>query len=163
MKILPAIRILALPALAFALILASALSARARQVAAGEIVDPATGVRWVLVRDTAHPEAPGRWVLARGQEVGAAFSHPRPAVIRAGDRIVLVEHSAIADARLAAFALTSAAKGETLRARIAIGGGIVLARAAGKGVAELGPPEAGPGESGPGGSGSAALNLEARP
>ena len=137
MKILPVIRIIAMAAL----VSAFALAAHARQFAAGELTDPATGTRWVLLRDTSHPEEPGRWVLAHaGAEpgiAGAAFSPAQPAVIHSGDRIVLVEHSAIADARLAAFALTSAAKGETLRARIAIGGAVVVARAEGKGLAEL--------------------------
>lgn len=151
MKILSALRITAAPALVFAFVLASALTAHARQFAAGELTDPATGVRWVLLRDTAHPDAPGRWVLSQaaarsgdpsGKKDGMFF-RPQPPVIRSGDRIVLVEHSAIADVRLAALALTSAAKGETLRARIAIGGAVVTARADGKGLAELGPAAAG--------------------
>lgn len=138
MKILSAIRIVTMAALVSAFVRA----AHARQFAAGELVDPATGTRWVLLRDTAHPDAPGRWVLAHDGKMGAASSPAQPAVIRAGDKIVLIEHSSIADARLAAFALTSAAKGETLRARIAIGGAIVMARADSKGLAELGPTEA---------------------
>jgi hypothetical protein len=140
MKILSAIRIVTVAAL----VSVCELAACAQQFSAGELIDPATGARWVLLRDTAHPDAPGRWVLAHAGEVGKTSSRAQSAVIRAGDRIVLVEHSAIADARLAAFALTSAAKGETLRVRIAIGGAVVMARADGKGLAEIAPAETGP-------------------
>ncbi len=158
MKILPAFRRIAPVALAAAVALALASPAHARQFAVGELVDPATGARWVLLRDTEHPEAPGRWVLARAGEADAAFARSEPPVIHAGDKILLVEHTAIADARLAAFALTSAAKGDTLRARVAIGGGVVTARAAGKGLAELDSPEPGPAK-----AGWESFQLEARP
>jgi hypothetical protein len=144
MKMISAIRRIALTALAGMFVLALALPARAREFAVSVLVDPVTGARWVLLRDTAHPDKPGRWVLRRGAEVDAAASQPEPPVIHSGDRVLLIEHTAIADARLTAYALTSAAKGEALRVRVAIGGGIVTARADGKGIAELGSVEISP-------------------
>ncbi len=57
-------------------------------------------------------------------------------MIHAGDRIVIEERTAVADARFEAIALTSAPKGGRLRARISLGGRIILAQAIDAGEAE---------------------------
>jgi hypothetical protein len=130
--------------IAMTVVLVGGLSAQ--ESAAGEQIvserrDPATGMRWVLMRDAAHPAAPARWVLAgTGAEKTVAGStevaQQRP-VIRAGDRIVVEKQTAVIDAWLEATALTSAGSGEPLRARLAIGGRVLVARALAPGRAEM--------------------------
>jgi hypothetical protein len=101
-----------------------------------EKTDPATGARWALVRDAANPGGPGRWLLADSVVKNDAFS-AKKLVIRTGDRIVVEEQTAVSEAWLEATALTGAADGGVLRARIAIGGQVVTARAIAVGRAEL--------------------------
>ena len=113
----------------------------ARESLAGEGIvtektDPATGARWVMVRDAANPGGPGRWVMA-DSGVGSGAFFAKELVIRSGDRIVVEEQTAVSEAWLEATALTSAACGGDLRARIAIGGRTVTARAIAAGRAEL--------------------------
>jgi hypothetical protein len=125
--------------LPIALILACGLVAQesvAGDRAVSEKTDPATGMRWVLVRDAANPGGPGRWLLADSGMENGAFS-AKKLVIRSGDRIVVEEQTAVAKAWLEATALTSAAEGGVLRARIAFGGQVVTARAIAAGRAEL--------------------------
>jgi hypothetical protein len=129
---------------------------------AAEIVrvvdDPATGNRWLLEKDTLHPGWPGRMVLVSGanetrhsapgfagQQVNTGGGAPNPAtslsepVIRAGDRIVVEEHTALLDAKLEAVALSPAREGGVLRVRLAIGGRVMRAVAVGPGSALLAP------------------------
>ena len=104
-----------------------------------ERIDPATGARWELVRDAAHPAAPARWVLSAmgaGKSSRATAEELKP-VIRAGDRIVVEEQTAVLSAWLEATALTSAGSGGELRARLAIGGRVLEARAIAPGRAEI--------------------------
>lgn len=115
-----------------------------------EIDDPHTGKRWLLLSDPANSGGPGRLVVApRGadrasgsttspaaRQLGRALASLRP-IIRAGDRIVVEEHSAIVDARLAAVALGPAGEGSFLAARLAIGGRVVRVLAVAPGRAEI--------------------------
>jgi len=105
-----------------------------------EIDDPHNGDCWLLERDPAHPGGPGRLVLASaGQRVlpgrlqpAAALDQALP-VIRSGDRVVVEEHSAQADARLEAVAMGPAMAGASFSVRLTIGGQVmrVVALAAG--------------------------------
>jgi len=114
-----------------------------------EIDDSATGDRWLLVRDAMNPGGPGRmmWIgngkpdLAGRWEGdpgrrGAQAPAPMPfrPVIHAGDSLIVEEHTSVVEARLEAVALTPAAVGAELKARLKIGGKVVraVARAAGK-------------------------------
>ena len=114
-----------------------------------EIDDPHSGVRWLVVRDSANPGGPGRMELAQpgrvsgaeekraeGQSVGQAKAEP---MIRPGARLVVEEHSATAEAYLEAVALTPAVIGATLEVRLKIGGRVVSAVALAPGRAALGP------------------------
>ena len=109
----------------------------------GEIDDPSTGCRWILLSNAAHPEGPGRMVLVGGPAVGrepvtvrsahSTEEYPRDEmpqpVIHAGGTVVVEEDSPVVDARLAAVALSRARPGEEFRARLKIGGNVIRARA----------------------------------
>ena len=58
-------------------------------------------------------------------------------MIRAGERLVVEENSAVAVARLEAVALASAVIGSNFEARLTIGGMVVRAQAIAPGRAEL--------------------------
>jgi len=106
-----------------------------------EINDPHSGVRWLLLVDTLHPGEPGR--LVRADTVWGGLPHPEasgqkaPAplqlVIHTGERVILEEHSQVADARLDAIALNPAAFGGVVRVRLVIGGCVVRSLAVGAG------------------------------
>jgi hypothetical protein len=119
------------------------------------IEDPNLGDRWLLCRSFEHPGGPGRLLLAAaesgseakgGHASGTASSESlaraqvaiRPAV-RAGDRVIVEEISAVAEARLGAVALESAGEGASFNARLEIGGRIVRAVALGAGRAAFKP------------------------
>jgi hypothetical protein len=109
-----------------------------------EIDDPQLGSRWLLMRDDSHPGGPARLVLlsaAPGAARGTRQITPRtdtpPPVIRAGDRVVLEEHTLVVDAHLEAVAMGPAWTGSAFSARLSIGGGMVRALAAGNGRAVL--------------------------
>ena len=102
------------------------------------IVDPATGQRWALLRDSAHPGGPGRLEpLAAGQGRASTPVAKPVCVIRAGDRIVVEEHTSAVDLSLEAVAMHRAAEGEGVRARLVAGGAVVMARAGCDGRTEL--------------------------
>jgi len=119
-------------------------------VAIREIDDPQTGDRWLLVRDTDRPGAPGRMVLVSGAGQGVRgvsaknrgnallvnFASFRP-VIRGGDRVVVEESTPLVEARLEGVALGPAATGATLNVRLKINGGVVRAVALGPGRAAM--------------------------
>jgi hypothetical protein len=112
-----------------------------------EIDDPHTGARWLLLRDSSHPGGPGRLVLAvepRPQALDEARGGARNGarseagqyqqgrvsmqpVIRAGERLIVEESTAVVDARLEAVALGPAAIGSPLNVKLAIGGKVVRA------------------------------------
>ncbi|MGA2216920.1 MAG: hypothetical protein ABSG51_02485 [Terracidiphilus sp.] len=112
-----------------------------------EIDDPSTGSRWLLTIDPRHPGGPGRLLPAEAQPKGrspqtedtriaAPVAVP---VIHAGDRVIVEEHSEVAEARLEGFALGPAAVGAPLSLRLVIGGRVVRAVAAAPGRAILQP------------------------
>jgi hypothetical protein len=117
-----------------------------------EIDDPATGDRWILMRDAAHPEGPGRIALiapertenrfagARGAGTESASSFLPVLVIHGGDKIIVEEHTTVVDARLEAVALGPAAQGNAFRVRLNIGGKIILAVATAPGQAVVASP-----------------------
>jgi hypothetical protein len=112
-----------------------------------EIDDLQNGNRWLLVRNGKLPGGPGRLVQVaayRKKSGGAALQiadQPGNAalqpVIRAGDRLIIEEHTARVDAVLEACALNQAAPGSVFNARLAIGGKVVQAVALGPGRAAL--------------------------
>jgi hypothetical protein len=101
------------------------------------IADPHSGERWLLLRDAGHPAGPGRLVKAvdRGKVQEGAPIAATPGtndglfrlVIRAGDRLVVEENTAVAEARLEAVALGPAAAGAALEVRLRMGGKVVRA------------------------------------
>jgi hypothetical protein len=114
-----------------------------------EIDDPHTGDRWLLMRNGQVPGGPGRLVLVaahRNLTGGVALRPAGPAsdaqilpVIRAGDRLLVEEHTARVDAVLEARALNPAVAGASLEVRLTIGGNVVRVTAAGPGRATLQP------------------------
>lgn len=104
-----------------------------------EIDDPSSGVRWLLYASA--DGGPGRLVpvspVAVDENGGAATPSVPLALIRAGDRIVLEEHTPVVDSQLEAVALSSAAVGGPLRVRLAIGGRVLSAVALARGRALL--------------------------
>jgi len=125
----------AMQRMGLALALLSAISARAEEPFRGgdvarTIFDPATGQRWSLMRDSAHPGGPG-WLVPMSAGPGSiSVATAKPAcVIRAGDRIVVEEHTSAVDLNLEAVAMNRAAEGEGVRARLSMGGAMVTARA----------------------------------
>jgi len=101
-----------------------------------EIVDPCLGTRWQFVADVQHPERPGRLILIdpRARPMRAA-AQPAPnelrnpdansyraaaqsRLIRAGDRVTVLQETAFLRARLQAVALESAVAGQTMRVRL---------------------------------------------
>jgi hypothetical protein len=115
-----------------------------------EIDDPNTGDRWLLVRNDQFPGGPGRLVLVaahRHAPGGVALPAARELtaeaeflpVIRAGDRLIVEEHTARVDAVLEARAINPAAPGAAFDVRLTIGGHVVRAIALGPGRAALQP------------------------
>jgi hypothetical protein len=128
------------------------------------IDDSATGQRWLLVPDEAHPGGPGKMLLLRSPDADqisrerdgdsksqtetarlgadAVNSRSRPVsrpVIRAGDALIVEEHTPVVDARLEAVALGSATLGAEFPARLKIGGKVVRVAALGPGRAKVAP------------------------
>lgn len=113
-----------------------------------EITDPATGNRWLLKRDSAAPGGPGRLVRVSAgenepQRITSGQSRDErtlpPRVIRAGDLVVVEEHTKVMDAELEGVALNGARNGATLRVRLKIGGRVISAVAEGPGRAAIQP------------------------
>ncbi|MGC9157977.1 MAG: hypothetical protein ACP5FH_03215 [Terracidiphilus sp.] len=114
-----------------------------------EIDDPATGERWLLLRNERNPGGPEQLVLAGVGAGGADAAHARAKslsqvpralpVIRTGDRLIVEEHTPVVDAELEALALGTATRGAALNVRLRIGGRVVRAVALGPGRAELAP------------------------
>lgn len=107
------------------------------------IPDSASGIRWLLAADSTHPGGPGRLVpdQASGEErqPGAPIEAPVPQVIRAGDRLLVVESSARVEACFEAVALEPALQGAVFTARFSVGGARVRVVALGPGRAALAP------------------------
>jgi hypothetical protein len=108
------------------------------------IDDPHTGARWLLLRDLRHPGGPGRLVLAAPARKELRPKPPPAAemarpVIRAGDRLIVEEETAVVAARLEAVALGPAGMGAPFEARLGIGGRVVRVLALAPGRAALQP------------------------
>jgi flagella basal body P-ring formation protein FlgA len=103
------------------------------------MVDASTGVRWVLVKDAAHPAGPGRLIADRSTLLQRQVSTllQRQVLIRAGDWVLVEEHTENVDLRLEAVALSPAAVGCVFAVRLRIGGKVTQARAVAPGRAEL--------------------------
>jgi hypothetical protein len=112
-----------------------------------EIDDPNSGTRWLLVSDKSNAGGPGRLELASPgrdqgtfarQAQGPGVAESRPAtIIRPGDKLVVEEHSATADAYLEGVALGPARPGSGLNVRLSIGHRVVRAVAVAPGRATL--------------------------
>ena len=110
-----------------------------------QIDDPGTGRRWLLERDPAHPGGPGRLVDISGRAIepamnaGAQAAVPSPfrPVIRAGDRLVLSQETAVVSARFEAVALEPAAIGKEFKVRLKYGGKVMVAVALAPGLAKV--------------------------
>lgn len=111
-----------------------------------EILDPATGDRWLLVRDPEHPGAPARMLRVSAEmkaESEAAGTETKleplalKPVIRGGDRVILTESTPVVDARFEAIALGPARLGSQVDVRLKLTGAVVKAVAVGPGQVEL--------------------------
>jgi hypothetical protein len=106
-----------------------------RYRAIGTIEDPGTHQHWILLRNLSRPAAPAALVQSPRNSSCSGFSPERSdlrfpshsdgpslPVIRAGDYLVVSEHTRFFDAELEASALKSAAIGESLTVRLKFGG-----------------------------------------
>jgi len=116
-------------------LLAAGVAAQQPERALRVIADSATGTHWLLAANPTHPGGPGRLVPERG----AAIMAPVPQVIRAGDRLLVVESSETVEACFDAVALEPAVLGSVFTARFTAGGGRVRVVALGPGRAALAP------------------------
>ena len=140
------------------IVLSSTAPVRTPALLSGHLIrvieDPNLGDHWLLCRNLDHPGGPGRLLLVEanrpvagsslnaggpGAEVVAAFKDATRPAIRAGDRLVVEENSAVAEARLGAVALESATIGSAFRARMEIGGRVLRVVAVGSGRAAFQP------------------------
>lgn len=119
-----------------AVIAAPEIARDSREEVLRRIEDPSTGDIWLLLRDPGRPGGPGRLVLARERSnawrasiggPGQPLSAGERPVIRTGDVLTIEEHTAVADVRLEAVALESAAKGDCFKVRLKLGGKVVHA------------------------------------
>jgi hypothetical protein len=106
-----------------------------------EIDDPRNGDRWLLVRGDSHSGGPGLLLLVSAVQIktrraGQEMAAPPP-IIRAGDRVIVEENTAVAEARLEAVALTPAWPGSLFSVRLTMGGSVLRVLAAGPGRAIL--------------------------
>jgi hypothetical protein len=104
-----------------------------------EIDDPHSGAHWLLMRDRNHPAGPGRLVLVaadrqagqggQGSTIRTTSTEliPLRPVIRAGDRLIVEENTAVIEARLEAVALGPATLGSTFDVRLKLGGKVARA------------------------------------
>jgi hypothetical protein len=109
--------------------------------------DPHTGQCWQLTRQSLPSGGPGRMIQVSDEECavislktnGMPRGKPEPKMqtpaIRAGDRLIVEETSAVVEARFAAVALSPAVLGATFNARMQIGGRVVRVIALGSGRA----------------------------
>ena len=127
------------------IVLASSGSTSVPSLVPGRLIrvieDPNLGDRWMLCRNLDHPGGPGsllhvaaqsavKWNRLGGAESTNSLERDPAAirpVIRAGDRVIVEENSAVAEARLTAVALESATVGSAFNARLEIGGKVVRA------------------------------------
>lgn len=112
-----------------------------------EIDDPATGIRWLMLRDPNRPAGPGRLVPAPNaivcrekdcvsKQLCARREQP---VIHTGDAVTVEEHTPVLDMRLQAVALEPSLKGAYFTARLKVGGKAARVLAVAPGHAVFGP------------------------
>ncbi len=112
-----------------------------------EIDDSSVGLRWLLLRNTDVPGAPGRLMPVRAARTRSraeqfapnASVARRALVIRAGDPLIVEEDSSVVRLRLEAVAMTPAAAGELFKARLRTGVAGVSVIAVGPGCARMAP------------------------
>jgi hypothetical protein len=111
-----------------------------------EIDDPVNGDRWLMRRNQENPAGPGRLIRIPGHAPDSdsrqSVAVPDPIdipIIRAGDRLIVEEHTRVADSFLEARALNPAVAGAALDVRLTIGGKVLRAVAVGPGHAALQP------------------------
>jgi hypothetical protein len=114
-----------------------------REIAFREIKDPQTGAHWLILSNAANPAGPGRMVLARNDNpciVIADAEEAAPVVaVHLGDRMVVEEHTRVAEAFLEGVALGPAVAGASFSVRLKVGGQVVRAVAIAPGRAALMP------------------------
>lgn len=108
-----------------------------------EIRDPHSGARWLVIRNAQNPAGPARITaeIENAQKEPSSMERsgaPSP-IIHAGDRVVVEEHSTVAESYLDAVALGAAVTGVVLDLRLKIGGKVVRAVAIAPGRAALAP------------------------
>ena len=89
---------------------------------------------WILMRDRAHPDHPGRWLTGTNCEgpktplaIRAHHAGVEPQLlIQAGEHLIVEDHSPVAEARFQAIALEKAHLGESFRVRLAVVGGATV-------------------------------------
>jgi hypothetical protein len=106
------------------------------------IEDPATRQHWLLVSDPGRPAAPA--LLVRTPPYSSVPVERRSKsqisslpVIHSGDRLVVSEKTAVSEGRFDATALSAAALGEVLTARLKLGGSVLHVLATAPGQATL--------------------------
>ncbi len=110
-----------------------------------ETLDPATGARWQLVRDSEDPSAPPRMIRVESGDAQPVSSRSRvpfglradPPVIRSGDRVLVSESTPLVDVVMEGVALEPARSGAQLKVRLRVNGGQVIAVAIEAGRAQL--------------------------
>lgn len=100
------------------------------------IEDRATHRHWMLFKDSAHPAAPDKFITLAENVTSSLFEKQGDPMIHTGDQVFVVQHTAVADLRIAGRALGMAALGERLSVRLK-GGVILTAIATGPGQATL--------------------------
>lgn len=127
-----------------AVLLAAALLSGQGASAAANVVrvfdDASTGTRWLLERDAMHPGGPGRLIRVEaraGLVKGGQVAIRQVTVVRAGERVIAEERTAVLEARLEAVALGPAAAGGALQVRLTIGGRVLAAVAVDAGHVRL--------------------------
>lgn len=111
-----------------------------------DIKDPHTGAHWLILPNTAAPAGPGRMVPAPE----GSRSAPIPGrekispIMQPGDRVVIEEHTLVAEAYLEGVALGPAVAGSKFDVRLKCGGKVVRVVAIAPGRAALIPSEVQP-------------------
>jgi hypothetical protein len=117
-----------------------------------EIADLNNGSRWLLLRDASNPGGPGRLMQENVEnadltdqsrkailrKVSKSDAVPQCAIIRAGDRLLIEEHSPVFDARFEGVALQPAVAGGSLAVRLTVNGKIIraIAKAPGRAIVQ---------------------------
>ncbi len=113
--------------------------------------DVVTGSRWLMISDPVHPGGPARLVRnasipgyrptvwARSDPARPDIRKPEEAIVRAGDALLVEEHTTEADVVLHAVALAPAWAGQALMVQIVPGHSVVRAIAVSPGKARLAP------------------------